>query len=79
MTAEYTRGELFEAARAHVSEMGFIDPAEEADYLHEVTTDEQLALQSMFDLDILDDAHDNIAVTETSVFATDIRPPIPND
>lgn len=79
MTVEYTRGELFEAARSHVSEMGFIDPAEEADYLREVTTDEQLALQSMFDLDILDDAHDSIAVTETSVFATDIRPLIPND
>ncbi|WP_139312091.1 hypothetical protein [Corynebacterium sp. CNJ-954] len=78
MTVMYTRGELFEAARSHVSEMGFIDPAEEAEYLRDVSTNEQLALQSLFGVDILDDAHDSIAVTETSVSATDIRPLLPD-
>lgn len=73
MEVQYTRGDLFDAAGARVSDLGFIDQSEELDFFREVTTDEQHALQSLFDLVALDDAAAGVEVTETCVSATDIR------
>lgn len=79
VVVEYTRRDMFAAARAHAEGLGFLDPVEAEQYLNEVTVDEQAALQTLFDLDVLDDGTDCLEVRETSVFATDIRRRLPGD